>query len=266
MHIQDSYQTIAQRYVRPRAAVPPQPDTVQLGEASPEKEALIGKMLRRCPDELSRQRVVEALSAYPLEALQRVQAYGTRIEVYDFSLGDPVPNYLPTLASRDTLGAYNTKANVLGFDRSNLTPFAVLHEFAHALDMATGEPSQKPEWRGAHTLAKHTNNVVRDYAKQDSSEYLAENVAAYLVPDEALVPLIERGLAEERGLGGMDEREYWRMHQNFCHGRLERVDLDGFRLAGELLRSDAPSVQPLPAMDEAQWSDFILAQSQERPG
>lgn len=263
MEIRDSFASIAQRFVAPRPAAAASLDTVQLGDTNPEKEQVIQKLLRKAPDDLSRQRVVEALSAYPLEALKRVQAYGTRIEVYDFAGGDPVPSYLPTLASPDTLGAYNTKANVLGFDRTNLTPFAVLHEFAHALDMATGEPSQKPEWRGAHTLASHTNMVVRDYAKQDSSEYLAENVAAYLVPDEALVPLIERGLAEERGLGGMDEREYWRMHQNFSHGRLERVDQEGFRLAEQFLKSDAPPVTPLPAMDEAGWQEFLL--SSQRP-
>lgn len=260
MRIQDSFTSIAQRFVSPRPATAQAPvDSVQLGEPSPEKEAVIAKMLRKAPDELSRQRVVEALSAYPLEALERVEAYGTRIEIYDFAGGDTVPNYLPTLANRDVLGAYNTKANVLGFDQSNLTPFAVLHEFAHALDMASGEVSARPEWRGAHTVASHTNQVVRDYAKQDPSEYLAESVAAYLIPDETLVPLIERGLQEERGMGGLDERGYWRMHQNFCHGRLERVDSEGFRLAGEFLESEAPAVTPLPAMDEASWQEFLLS-------
>lgn len=258
MRIQDSFSSVAQRFVAPRPAFSPI-DTVRLGEPSAEKDAVIQKMLRKAPDELSRQRVVEALSAYPLEALERVEAYGTRIEVYDFAAGDALPSYLPTLANCDTLGAYNTKANVLGFDRSNLTPFAVLHEFAHALDMASGEVSRQPEWRGAHTLAKHTNQVVRDYAKQDPSEYLAESVAAYLVPDDSLVPLIERGLAEERGLGGLSEREYWRMHQNFCHGRLERVDAEGFRLAGQLLKSDAPPAPAVPAMDEARWQEFLLS-------
>lgn len=261
MRIQDTFASLVQRHVTPRAAAPvPSGDKVELASVTPEKEAVIRSMIRRAPDELSRGRVVEALAAYPLEALERVQAYGTRIEVYDFAGGDAVPSYLPTLSSPDTLGAYNTKANVLGFDRSNLTPFAVLHEFAHALDMSMGEPSRTPEWRGAHALAANTNQVVRDYAKQDPSEYLAESVAAYLIPDEALVPLIERGLAEERGLGGLDERQYWQMHQNFCHGRLERVDGEGYRLVRELLEEDeVPAVAPLPAMDEARWNEFLVS-------
>ncbi|MCE7874744.1 hypothetical protein DYH09_30860 [bacterium CPR1] len=238
----------------------PSGDTVELARLTPEKEEAIRSMIRRAPDEFSRERVVEALAAYPLEALVRVQAYGTRIEVYDLAGGDAVPSYLPTLSNPDTLGAYNTKANVLGFDRSNLTPFAVLHEFAHALDMSMGEPSRTPEWRGAHALAANTNQAVRDYAKQDPSEYLAESVAAYLIPDQALVPLIERGLAEERGLGGLDERQYWQMHQNFCRGRLERVDGEGYRLVRELLGQDeVPAVAPLPAMSEAQWNEFMLS-------
>lgn len=261
MRIQDTFASLVQRHVAPRsAALVPSQDTVELASVTPEKEEVIRSMIRRAPDELSRERVVEALAAYPLEALERVQAYGTRIEVYDFAAGDAVPSYLPTLSSPDTLGAYNTKANVLGFDRSNLTPFAVLHEFAHALDMSMGEPSRAPEWRGAHALAANTNQVVRDYAKQDPSEYLAESVAAYLIPDEALVPLIERGLAEERGLGGLDERQYWQMHQNFCHGRLERVDGEGYRLVRELLEEDeVPVVAPLPAMNEAQWNEFLVS-------
>ena len=41
--------------------------------------------------------VVEALSAYPEQALERVRDYGTKLEIYDFAGGDQVPDYLPTV-------------------------------------------------------------------------------------------------------------------------------------------------------------------------
>jgi hypothetical protein len=233
-------------------------DVVSIGEEkpSPDKEALIRAMVRQAPSPEIVCSVVEALSAYPLEALKRVHDYGTRLEIYDFAAGDQVPDYLPTLARPDSLGAYNTVANVLGVDKSDLAPFVLLHEFAHALDASLGNVSELPEWKGAHRMAQYTDRVVRPYAKHDPSEYLAENTAAFLISDEALYPMIEKGFAHGLGTNGMEEREYWRENQNFCRGRLQTIDPDGAGMVANLLDGLAAQGPPesRPAMDASQWA------------
>ncbi|MCA9790977.1 MAG: hypothetical protein KC910_04250 [Candidatus Eremiobacteraeota bacterium] len=238
---------------------------LQIGQErpGPDKEKLIREMVRSAPDEECVQDVVEALSAYPVEALERVHDYGTRVEVYDFDHGDQVPDYLPTLANPNTLGAYNTQANVLGLDRDNLAPFVLLHEFAHALDASLGDLSETPEWKGAHRFAEATDRVVRPYAKHDSAEYLAENTAAFLIADDSLFPLIERGLEEHLGTEGLSEREYMQMNQNFCNGRLKSIDPDGHRLVGQMLEAadDVPALPSRPAMTAEQWHLWQQAQA-----
>ncbi|MBM3460773.1 MAG: hypothetical protein FJX76_01600 [Armatimonadetes bacterium] len=225
-----------------------------------EKSRVIREMIRKAPGEQARQSVVDALSAYPLKALEIVNAYGTKIEVFDFQNGDTVPEYLPTLAYGNVMGAYNTKANVLGLDVRDAN-FPLLHEFAHALDAALNEESATPEWKGAHSLAANTNRVVRDYAKQDPSEYLAEVTTAYLVPDDALYGRIEAGLAS--GAHGMDERDYMRMYQSMSKERLERLDPDGHALVADLLEQriyEGNLANPQPAMTAEQWIAFTEAQ------
>jgi hypothetical protein len=209
--------------------------------------------------------VVEALSAYPLEALKRVHDFGTKLEIYDFAGGDQVPDYMPSLSRPDSLGAYNTVANVLGVDKSDLAPFVLLHEFAHALDSSLGNVSELPEWKGAHSFAKNTDRVVRPYAKFDPSEYLAENTAAFLISDEALYPMIETGFAKGLGTNGMEERQYWQENQNFCKGRLERIDADGYRMVGDLLGSlsSQPAPTPKPAMNANEWTTWKAAHEKE---
>lgn len=239
-------------------------DLMVIGEEKPsqEKEQIIRSMIRQAPDCEAVTEVVEALSAYPTDALKRVQAFGTKLEIYDKDEnGDGLefPNYMPTLVHPQVNGAYNTKANVLGIEEDNLSPFVLLHEFAHALDASMGNISEQPEWKGAYKLACNTNQVVRDYAKQDPSEYFAENTSAFLVSDEALYTLVDEGLQKGIGLNGMDEREYMQTYQNFCKGRVERVDSNGFRLVDTLLHSldQLPAPKPQPAMDQNQWQEFL---------
>ena len=238
-------------------------DLVSIGAESPskEKEAVIRSMIRKAPNEELVCDVVEALSAYPEQALERVRDYGTKLEIYDFAGGDQVPDYLPTLAQDNSLGAYNTKANVLGVDKRDLAPFVLLHEFAHALDASMGNVSEQPEWKGAHKLAQFTNQVVRPYAKFDSSEFLAENTAAYLINDDALYPMLEEGFAKGLGTNGADERSYFSENHNFCNGRLERIDPEAHRMVGELFEglADRPAVAPQPAMTLEQWAEWKTA-------
>ncbi len=238
-------------------------DLVAIGEEKPnaEKEAVIRSMVRKAPNEETVCDVVEALSAYPEEALERVRDYGTKLEIYDFASGDQVPDYLPTLAQANSLGAYNTKANVLGVDKSDLAPFVLLHEFAHALDASLGNVSEQPDWKGAHKLAQFTNQVVRPYAKHDSSEFMAENTAAFLISDEALYPMLEEGFAKGLGTNGADERSYFSENHNFCKGRLERIDPEAYKMVGNLFESlaERPAVTPQPAMTLEQWAEWKAA-------
>lgn len=236
-------------------------DLAVIGKEKPsaEKEAIIRSMVREAPDCEAICDVVEALSAYPQDALERVRDFGTKLEIYDDENGDEFPNYMPTLAHPQVVGAYNTVANVLGVEEDNLSPFVLLHEFAHALDASMGDVSEQPHWIGGHKLASSTNQVIRDYAKHDPSEYLAENTSAYLVADEALYDLVGKGLEEGLATEGLSEREYMRMHQNFCNGRLQRVDSRGYELVENLLDSvdDLPAPTPKKAMDETQFAEWL---------
>lgn len=249
---------------KPECKTCPTQDIAVIGreQYTPEKEQLIRSMIRQAPDDRAVCEVVEALSAYPKEALERVHNFGTRLEVYDKDDngdGEEFPNYMPTLVHPQVNGAYNTVANVLGIEEDNLSPFVLLHEFAHALDASVGQLSEQAEWKGAYKLACTTNQVVRDYAKQDPSEYFAETTSAFLVSDEALFPLVEKGLEKGIGLNGMDEREYMRTYQNFSNGRVERTDSLGFQMVDQMLQNltKLPAAPSLPAMDEAQFQKFL---------
>jgi hypothetical protein len=256
----------AQGETAPAAPAGPQ-DVIPVGleQPSSEKEAVIRDLVRTSPNEAATQRIIEALSAYPLDALQLVAAYGTKIEVY--ADGSTAPAYMPTLADPNVAGAYNTRANVLGAFESSASPFALLHEFAHALDAALGEPSQGADWKNARITAQYTKNAVRPYATFDECEYMAENTAAFLVADESLVPLIERGLATNVGVQTMTEREYWQMHQNYSHDRLSRLDPQGFALVDDLFKhkvADGLKVEPKPAMTEQTWLETLPAELEKR--
>lgn len=265
----------------PRAAPPPAPvqprlsafnaDHAELStrvSASPAddpdraaKESVIRGMIRKSPDEHVTARVVDDLCAYSLLALRTVSDYGTKIEVYDFQAGDAVPEYLPTLGRPGYVGAYNTKANVLGFDRHNADTFTVLHEFMHALDEALDTPSRSPDWRGACQLASNTNRTVRNYAKWEPAEYMAESGTAYVIADANLPGLVDRGVRE--GALGLGDREYMQMCQNYSNERLRTIDPDGWKMVDDLLHGQlatAPRRAPRPAMTEPQWRDFLSAQ------
>ena len=175
---------------------------------------------------------------------------------------------MPTLDQPGVVGAYNTAANVLGLDSDNLSPFVILHEFAHALDASLGDVSEQPHWKGGHKLAKTTNQVVRDYAKYNPSEYLAENTSAYLVSDEALYPLVEKGLEEELATDGLSEHDYYRMHQNYSQERLKSVDPQGFELVDNMFNSLAGQGPPesKPAMNESEYETFIAEHMAKQGG
>lgn len=229
------------------------------------KESLIRGMIRKSPHESVNARIVDCLCRYPLDALQAVSDYGTKIECYDFEAGDAIPEYLPTLGRPNCVGAYNTKANVLGFDRHNVDAFTVLHEFAHALDMALNGLSGTPDWVGSYMLAVNTNRTVRDYAKSDSSEYMAENTCAYLVPDEKLPDLVERGLQD--GALGLPPRQFMQLCQNLSHDRLRSTDPDGFNCVDALFNKtlkERPRRPPQPAMTVEQYHEFRLAEAAAR--
>ncbi len=101
--------------------------------------------------------------------------------------------------------------------------------------------------------------MVRDYAKQDPSEYFAENTSAFLVSDDALFPMIEEGLEKGLVINGMDERKYMQTYQNFCNGRVERTDSQAFQMVDALFATldQLPAAVPSPAMTEAQYQAVL---------
>lgn len=259
------YQAAASENPAAEPAGPQDVITVGVDKPTSEKEAVIRNLVRSAPNEAAVERVIEALSAYPLDALKVVEAFGTRVEVY--ADGSTPPAYMPTLADANVAGAYNTRANVLGAFESSASPFALLHEFAHALDAALAEPSKGADWKNARITAQYTKNAVRPYATYDEAEYMAENTAAFLVADEALLPLIERGLANNVGVQTMTEREYYQMHQNYSHERLERIDPAGFALIEDLFTTkvqEGLKATPIPAMNEQEWIVSITDAAKKR--
>lgn len=234
-------------------------DVIGAEKPSAEKEAIIRSMVRQAPDCEVVCDVVEALSAYPQEALERVRDFGTKLEVYDEERGDEFPNYMESLAVDGVVGSYNSAANVLGIEDDNLSPFVLLHEFAHALDASMGDVSEGPKWKSAHKMGYSSGRVIRDYARLSSAEFLAENASAYLVADEALWDLVDKGLEEELAINGMSEHDYMRTHQNYSKSRVESVDPHAYQLVEEFFDSvdELPALTPKPAMDEAQFADFL---------
>ena len=211
-------------------------------------------------------KAIDALQPMPLKAVQIVHDYGTRLEFYDFDGGDHVPEYLPTLGNPNTLGAYNTKANVLGIEQRNISKFTLLHEFTHApgtrpsatratapSGRARGSWPAPPIARFATTRARTRPSTWRSPPPRGSS--LTRNCRTWWT----------RG--SQRAPWASMEREYLQMNQYFSHGRLERHDPDGFAMVDGFMKEtihEAGARPTLPAMTEAEWHSFL--ESRQRTG
>ncbi len=209
-----------------------------------------GSLIRHCPDPQARERLLEALSYFPKQVLERVAAYGTRIEVFD-SGSQHLPLYARNLSKPKVAGSYSPRANVLSLPSHNLTPLVLFHELAHALDLSLGETSLNEEWQKAHAQASATRQVVRAYATKNVSEYFAENVAAYLIPDAKL----KDWMARTQPHSDLSLAEWQRERAHYSHLALAKVDPTAWNLVHQLLErlSTAPPVIARPALTEAEY-------------
>ncbi len=194
------------------------------------KQRLARELVRSAPTPALAARVSETLQAYPLRALEIVHGYGTRFEIFAVERADQLPEYMSILAEESILGAYNTQQNVIGMLAHNVNPFTILHEFGHALDHAMGDRSQSDDWQEAYHRARAQNCAVRQNARANEKEYLADNVAAWLIPDRSLPPMVAQG-QRQNGLIALDRQDY-------SHDRLHQKDPRGYDLAEQLLQRD----------------------------
>jgi hypothetical protein len=207
-------------------------------------------MIRRSCGAQSIQAVQEALRHFPMEALQRIADYGTRIEIFDLSRDD-LPLYAHNLSKPNVAGCYSPRANVLCIPSHNISPLVLLHEMAHALDLSLGEVSAGAEWQQAHAQACATRQLVRPYASKNVGEYFAENVAAHLIPDSQLKGMLLAALPN----AGVEPAAFVKNHQNYSRGRLALADRLGSERAEQLFRNlaEQPPPRVRPALDEDQY-------------
>lgn len=212
---------------------------------------LIDSMIRSVPGPTQRQQLQAALQLMPTEALARISHYGTVLEVYDKNQAG-LPLYAQHLRKPNCDGAYSPTANVVFVDQNNITPLVLLHELSHALDMAVGEISKRPEWLNGCAQARASRVCIRPYATHNSAEYLADNLAAHLIPDAQLPSMLGKRLQQQPQL---DKVELARFHVNYCHGRQQLADPSAFQLCADLLAAlpTLPEAKPRPALTPEEY-------------
>lgn len=188
-------------------------DGLSLSDAA-RKSALIASMVRVSPNEAATEKLIDSLSMLPLEALERVNEYGTRFEVHDKHASD-LPLYARHLAKPNLAGAYSPTANVVFVDQNNITPRILVHETIHALDMALGQPSAQKPWTVARDMARQSRQAIRAYATHNSSEYFADNLAASLFSKESLTRVLAHDLKEQVGTEGLSKEQLIKNHIHY---------------------------------------------------
>lgn len=237
----------------PLAARPP-----ALLSLDPTKCELIDSMIRTVPSAAQRLQVQAALQCMPTEALARIAQYGTALEVYDKN-APALPLYAQHLKKPHCDGAYSPTANVVFVDQNNITPLVLLHELSHALDMALGEVSKNPEWVTGCAQARASRACIRPYATHNSAEYLADNLAAHLIPDAQLPAMLGARLQQQPQL---DKSELVRAHLNYCRGRQRQADPVAFQLCANMLAA-LPQMPEAPARPALTPQEYLLAKKAE---
>ncbi|MBN9415400.1 MAG: hypothetical protein J0I12_08155 [Candidatus Eremiobacteraeota bacterium] len=249
--------------LRPAATAVPA-KTVEETGLDPTKCDLIDSMIRALPGPEQRQQLQAALQGMPTEALARIAQYGTALEVYDKN-APGIPLYAQHLKKPNCDGAYSPTANVVFVDQNNITPLVLLHELSHALDMALGEVSKNPEWVAGRDQARATRACIRPYATHNSAEYLADNLAAHLIPDQELPSMLRARLRQQPQL---DKMEVVREHVNYCQGKQKQVDATAFQLCADLLNAlpGLPEALPRPALTPQEYLEAKRAELQRLKG
>lgn len=240
---------------------------VDQAEMSPEarKLALLDAMIRVSPDEQARQKMLDALSHLPQEAVSRIAQYGTCYEVYDKNATD-LPLYARHLQKPNLDGAYSPTANVVFVDQNNITPRVLLHESMHALDMALGEPSAQKPWSVARERAYQSRQAIRPYATLNSSEYFADNLAASLFSKESLSRQLAQDLRDGTAVAGITKQQLVENHAFYHREGQREIDPLGSKLCERFWQvlPNYPRVESRPALTPHEYREVKVAELMRR--
>ena len=216
-------------------------------------------MIRVSPGSEETEKMVEAFSYLPMEALQRISDYGTKIEVFD-KHAEGLPLYAQRLTKANLAGAYSPTANVVFVDKDNITPRIIVHEAMHALDMALGEPSKQKPWTVARDIARSKRQFIRPYASHNSHEYFADNLAASLFSKEQMIGILATDFKEENGTKGLTKEHLIKDHLHYNKEAQKKAD----PIAGALVEKfwkvlpKYPRAAPKPALSPQEYREELL--------
>lgn len=248
----------------PQAASETTHDQASLSETAL-KQKLIADMIRISPGLEESEKMVEALSYLPAEALQRISDYGTKIEVFD-KQAERLPLYARKLTKSNLAGAYSPTANVIFVDKDNITPRILVHESMHALDSALGGPSQQKPWTVARDVARQKLQFIRPYASHNSAEYFADNLAASLFSKDQIVKILSIDLQEKNGTEGLTKEHLVKDHLSYNREDQKKAD----PIAGALVERfwevlpKYPVAETRPALSPQQYRQELLKLRQRR--
>lgn len=225
-----------------------------------QKANLIESMIRHVPNPEASEKLVASLSVLPLEALGRIAAYGTKLEVYDKNASD-LPLYARHLQKPNLAGAYSPAANVLFVDQDNITPRIMAHEAMHALDMSLGQPSSEKPWTVARDVARSTRKAIRPYATHNSAEYFADNLAASLFDRDTMDSLVRKDWLTGVGVAGLERPQLEGTHQYYHREGQAEVDPLGAKLCEKFWQvlPRYGSVAAKPALTPNQYRAHLVA-------
>jgi hypothetical protein len=223
------------------------------------KTALIESMIRVAPNQKAQESMVAALSYLPLEALQRISEFGTKLEVYDKTQSD-LPLYAKHLEKPNLAGAYSPTANVIFVDENNITARILVHESMHALDASLGNPSSQKPWTVARDLARSTRQAIRPYATHNSAEYFADNLAASLFGKEEMTKLLVHDYHHGIGTEGLDKRELVSSHIHYHREGQAQADSLGSKLCSRFweVLPQYPRAEPKAALTPQEYRTELV--------
>ncbi len=223
-----------------------------------QKANLIESMIRVAPTEQTTEQLITSLSHLPLEALERLSAYGTKFEIFDKN-ADDLPLYARHLQKPNLDGAYSPTANIVFLDQENITPRILVHESLHALDMATGQQSSTPLWGKARDLARSTQNAIRPYATHNPSEYFADNLAASLFARDTMNQLVSHDWSHNIGVGVQSFKQLHESHSHYHREGQSEVDPVGAKLCKKFWEAlpQLKAAPPRPAMSPAEYRTHL---------